>query len=241
VWGRWPTMEGGYLIDRRAVDEAVDALGLTLPDRDGEARLRAALIGLIDADVERCPHGRPLGVDLALPDGGANLGLDLLAGPAMGSGRWPWTRTLLRALERHLPAGARVADVGTGTGILGLIALQHGAAEVDAVDTDPLTCAIARRNVRRNGAAGRMRVVERLERDYDLAIVAVGGVEELPVVMGESVRRVKPGGLLIASPAHGAAERAQLHGLLASLRLSNVEELVDDDWHAVVARVSSTP
>jgi ribosomal protein L11 methylase PrmA len=228
-WARWPTVEGGYLIDRRAVAEAWRPRGA---GEGEESWLRAALIALLDADVERCRHALPIGVDLALPDGGASLGLNILAGPAMGSGRRPWTKTMLAALERHLERGMRVADVGTGTGILGLVALSRGAAEVDAVDTDPLALAVARRNARRNDLP--LRLVPSLDGRYDLALVSLGGLDETAAALPGVETHAD---LLVAGPAEGDAEKGRLEALFPS----KIETIEVDGWHAVVARVSSRP
>lgn len=173
---------------------------------------------------------------MALPDGVGPFGLDLLAGPAMGSGRMPWTRALLAALERHLVSGMRVADVGTGTGVVGLVALKRGAREADGVDTDPLACAVARRNARRNGLD--LNVVEELGEGYDLVLVSLGGVEELPGVLPGIVARTR--GVLVASPAEGAEETTRLSDLLRGLDLPVVDDVEVEGWHALVARVSSS-
>ena len=175
----------------------------------------------------------PIGVDLALPDGGASLELDLLAGPAMGSGRQPWTRTMLTALECYVRPGMRVADVGTGTGILGLVALKLGAAAVDGVDTDPLACAVARRNARRNDP--RLEIRAALEGSYDIVLVSLGGLGETSGVVPALLPHA--GNLLVAGPAEGDAELARLQALFPS----NVETISVDGWHAVLARVSSRP
>lgn len=204
-------------------------------------------MALFDRGVELCPHGRPLGLDLAMPAGAA-LGLDLLAGPAMGSGRPPWTRALLAAIERHLAPGATVADVGTGSGILGLYALRLGATRVDAVDLDPLAAAVARRNARRNGLADRFEAragsTEALGEGYDVAIVSLGSVADLAAVLLDTARRLNPGGTLVASPAEGAAERDRLHAWLRKTGLSPVDEIEREGWFVPVARapgVSSDP
>ncbi len=59
-------------------------------------------------------------------------------GSAFGTGSHPTTRLCLEALERKPPVGFRIADVGCGTGILGIAALLLGAKEVKAVDVDSL-------------------------------------------------------------------------------------------------------
>jgi methylase of polypeptide subunit release factors len=59
------------------------------------------------------------------------------------------------------PTGKTVFDIGTGTGILGLVALQRGAKSVVATDVEPRAVACARDNAARLGLAGRMTVAER--------------------------------------------------------------------------------
>jgi SAM-dependent methyltransferase len=54
--------------------------------------------------------------------------------------------------------GRSVLDVGTGTGVLGLLAARRGARQVIAIDADPRAVACARENVERLGAGDRMRV-----------------------------------------------------------------------------------
>lgn len=139
---------------------------------------------------------------------------------------------MLAALERHLKPGMRVADVGTGTGILGLVALRRGAAEVHGVDTDTLACAVARRNARRNHLP--LRVVAALAGRYDLALVSLGGLDETAVALPGVLPHAD---LLVAGPAEGDAEQRRLEALLPA----TIETVSVEGWHAVVARVSSRP
>ena len=59
-------------------------------------------------------------------------------GSAFGTGSHPTTRLCLEALEESPPQGSLVADLGCGSGVLGLAALGLGAEAVVASDTDSL-------------------------------------------------------------------------------------------------------
>lgn len=90
-------------------------------------------------------------------------------GLAFGTGTHPTTRLCLRALERLVAPGARVLDVGTGSGILAIAAARLGAARVVALDIDPVAVGAARANVRRNRIA---RIVDVREGGPDTAFRA---------------------------------------------------------------------
>jgi len=71
-----------------------------------------------------------------------------------GSGFHPTTRLCLETLElAMLESGRkirRVADLGTGTGLLAVAAAKLGAEKVLSLDNNPLACEVARSNVARN-------------------------------------------------------------------------------------------
>ena len=79
---------------------------------------------------------------------------------AFGTGQHPTTRMCLLALQERLTAGARVLDLGAGSGILAIAAALLGAAEVVALDNDPLAVGIAKENVAANGVDGKVEVAE---------------------------------------------------------------------------------
>jgi hypothetical protein len=62
--------------------------------------------------------------------------------------------------EAPAPAGKRVLDVGTGTGVLACLLARRGAREVVAVDRDPRAVRCAKENVERLGLAETVEVVE---------------------------------------------------------------------------------
>jgi ribosomal protein L11 methyltransferase len=94
----------------------------------------------------------------ALP-GDAVVALD--PGMAFGTGLHPTTRLCLAAIERVADRGgldgARVLDVGCGSGILSIAALRLGAAEALGVDTDPIAVEATVANAARNELTARIR------------------------------------------------------------------------------------
>ena len=67
-------------------------------------------------------------------------------GIAFGTGSHPSTRLCLEALERYPLENLTIADIGCGSGILGLTALALGSNKVFAVDTDSLAINSAKNN-----------------------------------------------------------------------------------------------
>ncbi len=72
------------------------------------------------------------------PEHADRLVIKMDPGSAFGTGSHPTTRLCLEALEQSPPVGGLVADLGCGSGVLGLAALGLGAESVVAADTDSL-------------------------------------------------------------------------------------------------------
>ena len=62
--------------------------------------------------------------------------VELDPGMAFGTGQHPSTRFCLLAVEKYTRLGMRVLDVGTGSGILAILAAKLGASEIFACDID---------------------------------------------------------------------------------------------------------
>ena len=78
--------------------------------------------------------------------------VELDPGAAFGTGQHATTSLCIRALEDLVQPGMTVFDVGTGSGVLAIVAAKLGAKSVEAVDFDPVAVRVARENVRQNGA-----------------------------------------------------------------------------------------
>ncbi len=72
-------------------------------------------------------------------------------GMAFGTGTHETTRLVIKLLEKYIKSGMRVADVGTGSGILAICASKLGAGECLAYDIDPVAVKVANENVKDSG------------------------------------------------------------------------------------------
>lgn len=71
-------------------------------------------------------------------------------GMAFGTGTHPTTQMCLAELSAIAPVNKTVLDLGTGSGILAIVAAKLGAARVQAVDSDETAVKVAEENARRN-------------------------------------------------------------------------------------------
>lgn len=74
------------------------------------------------------------------PDEDAKMVIHIDPGTAFGTGMHETTQLCIRALREHVKEGMSILDVGTGSGVLSLMAYKFGAAK--AVGTDLDVCAI---------------------------------------------------------------------------------------------------
>lgn len=244
----WP--EG----ERQALEEALQPLGgpfsIVLP------RLRWQQVQDEDWSLSWKRHWAPDPVGQSLlvlpawlevpPDALGRRVIRLDPGPAFGTGSHPSTRLCLEGLEtlgevrrtsgvvkapsKRPLAGLRVADLGCGSGLLGLAALALGAEAVFAVDTDPLAIRATQDNATLNGI-----------RELTVALGSVDVLEELlegePAdlllcnILAPVIADLAPGFHRLLAPGG--------EGLLSGLLLSQAEALIQvleqEGWTATVA------
>jgi ribosomal protein L11 methyltransferase len=72
-------------------------------------------------------------------------------GMAFGTGMHPTTRLCILALEELVQPGQALLDVGTGSGVLSIVAAKLGARPIVATDIDTLAVDATQDNAERNG------------------------------------------------------------------------------------------
>ena len=129
------------------------------------------------------------------------IGIQIEAALAFGTGHHGTTEGCLVLLEEALAAGpgAAVLDIGTGTGILAIAALKLGAPTVLAIDVDPDAVSAAQVNGGRNGCAGlSVRLAEPQEIPDRFPVVLANLLTHTHLALvPQYARLVAPGGSLV--------------------------------------------
>lgn len=155
-----------------------------------------------------------------------------------GTGHHATTRLCLLMLQRLDLRGARVLDIGTGSGVLALAAWKLGAGDVVAIDDDPDALDNARANIARNGAAPSIDIIcdglegLRIERGDVILANLTGAV--LVRYAAELRGLALAGGYLILSgfaPADVTVIRTAFAGLPV------IHESAEGEWAALCLRL----
>jgi ribosomal protein L11 methyltransferase len=198
-------------------------------------------------NIENCLWVRPPWDESPVLDTMACLTLE--PGMAFGTGTHPTTRLALTLLARYVsdaPPGG-LLDVGCGSGILSLGALQLGIPSALGVDLEIEAVTVARHNAELNGL--QHRVVFR-QGSWEMAngtyAVIAANIYLGPLVnmMHALAQRLQPHGVMILSGILTFQEMT-LRTALDTAHLAVVEQLVEDNWVALAVRhqgvLSSTP
>jgi ribosomal protein L11 methyltransferase len=186
--------------------------------------------------------------------------IELDPGMAFGTGLHPTTQMCLGALERHMHAGDRVLDLGTGSGILAIAAAKLGAAACLATDVDPVAVESARANVAANGVCDVVQVelgslaqlsmindplsngssalhlkIDHWKLEFDIVLVNILAkiiVELCEQGLGDVVR---PDGLAILAGLIDTQE-ASVREALERAEFDVIERAQEKDWVGLVCR-----
>ncbi len=160
-----------------------------------------------------------IGPPWASPDPGS-LPVVIDPGRAFGTGAHPTTRLGLELLV-GAPRGS-VLDLGCGSGVLSIAAVQLGLGPVTGLDSDPAAIEGARANAQANGVEAEFRVADVVrdplpQADLALANIALEVVERLATRV--DVRVLIASGYLArdrpAAPGWRHVERVELDGWAA--------------------------
>ena len=211
-----------------------------LPDTDWSEGWKAGLGATV---ISERLLVRPSWVEHAADPGQTELVID--PGQAFGTGTHPSTWLALGWIDRlagGLARGARVLDVGTGSGVLALAAAALAPVRVVAFDLDPVAAREAGANAARNGCAERVAVfagaLDALAGPgFDLVVANMLRSEALPL-LAALAKRTRPGGQAVFSGLLDAEtemfREAALAAGFTTRDVSRGEDASGERWAAVL-------
>jgi protein-L-isoaspartate O-methyltransferase len=192
--------------------------------------LRLARLARMLLAWKNAPKARELCAQaLALSPGEAEI--QTLAAEIFSDGIPPWHFVIVRdtarnaaydaALRRAMKPGFRVLEIGTGTGLLAMMAARAGASEVVTCEMNPTIAERAVEIIAKNRFADRIRVVAKHSGDLKIGVDLAGPADVLvseivsntlvdegvlPAMEGVVPRLLRPGAVVI--PAGGTVRVA---------------------------------
>ena len=173
-------------------------------------------------------------------------------GTAFGTGMHETTQLCIRQLKKYVTPETELLDVGTGSGILSIIALKLGAKHAVGTDLDPCAVPAVEENKEANGIPAEAFdmmigniIDDKTVQDtvgyekYDIVtanILADVLVPLTPVI----VHQMKPGGLYITSGILDVKEEVVKEAVTAA-GLEIVEVTHQGEWVSVTARKIPSP
>lgn len=153
---------------------------------------------------------------------------------AFGSGHHETTNCCLSAVEKYVNDGDIIADIGTGSGILGIAASKYGAV-VDICDTDTVSINDALRNFARNEAPVNEYwegSANRSKKTYDVVIANI--VADVLVMIASDIKRItKKNGIIILS---GIIKEYKNKVLKKFKNCEMIEEFQQNEWLTLIVK-----
>jgi len=168
--------------------------------------------------------------------------ISLDPGSAFGTGTHPTTRLCIQALEKLIQANdIKIADVGTGSGILSVVAVKLGAESAIGVDNDASVISVANENAEKNNIAPKCTfkagVATDIEGQYDIVVANILA-EVIIDIMPELVKLLKTSGKLVLSGIISSKSLAVQNSAISN-QLKIASTLDEENWTAIIAEHNS--
>ena len=157
-------------------------------------------------------------------------------GMAFGTGTHETTALCAEFIEKYITSGVRALDVGTGSGILAILASKLGAASVDALDIDENAVKVAQENCEQNGVTNvicrQSDLIRSATGKYDF--ISANIVADIIIRMSENVcDYLKDDGVLVVSGII-ETQAEQVVTVFDGKGLELIDKLDKNDWNAFV-------
>lgn len=163
--------------------------------------------------------------------------IEIDPGVAFGTGSHETTKTCAIMLEQTIKPADSVLDIGTGSGILAIVASKCEAGKVDAYEIDGAAVEVAQKNMELNNISEGVAIFEadileeKIEEKYDIIMANLTSgliIKIIPVM----IKALKEGGSIILSGML-AEEKPKMLKCFDDNNLTVKEEIIDGEWYTV--------
>ena len=141
-------MERELLKDRGFTDEELGSWKITLDEKENQDWSKKWKEKWTVTHVTDRVAIVPSWIEYTPKENEVTINID--PGCAFGTGTHQTTQLCMKALEKYLSAGDKVADIGTGSGILAIYAMKLGAGSAFGCDNDETVIDVCRKNAQIN-------------------------------------------------------------------------------------------
>ena len=166
--------------------------------------------------------------------------IEIDPGMAFGTGTHPTTRMCIALIEKYLKKTDAFLDVGTGSGILMIVAAKLGAGKIWGTDNDAVAVDIARRNLilnripesEFNVITGDM--IDKIAGRFDL--VAANLTTKTILILLENIQKVLVRDGIVLCSGIIETDKNKIQGKMKHVGLNVIETLIDGDWISMACR-----
>lgn len=162
--------------------------------------------------------------------------IKLEPGCAFGTGTHQTTQLCMKAIEKYMPSNAKMADIGTGSGILAICASKFGASEVYGCDNDPTVIDVAKENAFKNDAecTFELNTADKITEKFDFICANILH-NVLAEIMGDLKNIMQNSAIMVLS---GILDEKKLVVLDAIKKydLELLEEAHQEQWGALIVK-----
>ena len=157
-------------------------------------------------------------------------------GCAFGTGTHQTTQLCMKAIEKYMPLNAKMADIGTGSGILAICASKFGASEVYGCDNDPTVIDVAKENAFKNDAecTFELNTADKITEKFDFICANILH-NVLAEIMGDLKNIMQNGATMVLSGILDEKKSVVIDAV-KKYNLTLLEEAHQDQWVALIVK-----
>lgn len=162
--------------------------------------------------------------------------IKLEPGCAFGTGTHQTTQLCMKALEKYMNKGDKVADIGMGSGILSILAKKLGATSVYGCDTDDTVIEVAKENAKKNNVEATFELgsADKINDKFDFVCANILHFV-LAEIMGDLKNLMKTDAMMSLSGILDEKKQMVIDAYEKE-NLELVEEIHQDQWTSFVVK-----